>query len=472
VESETVSLEYLVPRLREASRGCDLIDVFLEERWSYYCIATEAGIKAARQRMERGAGVRALSGEIISYALIRNPSLPLLLISLKRIEKAIRDRKSIFIVLGQYSKAQDWFVCPSKAKEALEKAFAFASQFHPAIVEMEGVSWGFKQKIEILRSDRNLTKDERGFSLLALKAKSRQGGGIGIAVRGAIGHRGHFTEQILKEIGEEAARRAIMKSKAKPIPSGEFTVVITSQDRGAFLHEVIGHYLEADWAQSSGYYNLLGQRVAGPWVTLIDDPTLPKEAPFYCIDDEGTPASKTLLIEKGILRGLLCDLWQARQIHLPPTGNGRRASFRYLPLPRMSHTFLAPGRYIEDEIIRSVKRGILVRSSMGGAANPQTGEFHILVLEGYCIERGQITYPIKSIVLVGNSLNILQNIDMVGNNLSPAHIGLCAKAGQIIPVAFLHPTIRIRVMSLVKEEKAEEMLARRFEHLKRLINLI
>jgi TldD protein len=246
------------------------------------------------------------------------------------------------------------------------------------------------------------------------------------------------------ELGEKAAKRALLMLSARPAPAGRMTVVMAGEAGGTMIHEACGHGLEADLVQKqlSVYANKKGQKVASELITVIDDATLPGKYGSFSFDDEGNYSQQTVLIEKGVLKDYLYDYLTAKKENRASTGNGRRESYQHRPLPRMTNTFIAPGDTDPEEIISSTKKGLFVKKMGGGQVNTTTGDFVFDVTEGYLIENGIITSPVRGATLTGNGPEVLLKVDMVGNDLGFA-IGTCGKDGQGVPVADAQPTIRI-----------------------------
>jgi TldD protein len=224
------------------------------------------------------------------------------------------------------------------------------------------------------------------------------------------------------------------------------TVVLGPGWPGILLHEAIGHGLEADFNRKgiSAFSTLLGQRVASELCTIVDDGTIPQRRGSLNVDDEGTPTSRTVLIENGILKGYLQDKLNARLMGVPLTGNGRRESFAHSPMPRMTNTFMLPGRSTRDEIIGSVSRGLYAVTFGGGQVDITSGKFVFSASEAYLIEDGRITHPVKGATLIGNGPDVLRRVSMVGNDLElDAGVGTCGKEGQSVPVGVGLPTLKI-----------------------------
>ncbi len=268
----------------------------------------------------------------------------------------------------------------------------------------------------------------------------------------SVGVRGGFEvfERVSpEEVARKSAERALLMLSARPAPAGTFTVVMAGQAGGTMIHEAVGHGLEADLVQKglSVYKDKVGQKVTSELITVIDDATLEDHNGSFTVDDEGVPAQKTVLIEKGYLVGYMYDRLSAMKEGKQSTGNGRRQSYAHIPIVRMTNTFIAPGKDNPEDIIADTKKGVLVVKMGGGEVNTVTGDFVFDVMEGYMIENGKITYPIRSALLIGNGPKALQEVDAVGYDLGWS-IGTCGKDGQGVPVSDAQPTIRIRSMVL------------------------
>ncbi|WP_461829596.1 TldD/PmbA family protein [Aquifex sp.] len=258
-----------------------------------------------------------------------------------------------------------------------------------------------------------------------------------------------FNETPPELVAEKAAKRALLMLEAKPAPAGEFTVVMSSQAGGTMIHEAVGHGLEADLVQQglSVYAGKIGEKVASELVTVVDDATLPHHNGSFTVDDEGVPAQRKVLIKDGILVGYMYDRLRAMRDGVESTGNGRRQSYAHIPIVRMTNTFIDKGKENPEDIIKDTKKGVLVVKMGGGEVNTVTGDFVFEVMEGYMIENGEITYPIRGATLIGNGPKALQDVDAVGNDLGWA-IGTCGKDGQGVPVTDAQPTIRIKRLTL------------------------
>jgi TldD protein len=305
------------------------------------------------------------------------------------------------------------------------------------------------KRVMIGTSDGTLAEDERVYTLALVQVVAAEDGIIQTGYEPVGGFAGFeiFETAPFTEIAEEAAKRAVMMLSARKAPAGRMPVVIGSEAGGTMIHEAIGHGLEADLAGQglSVYTGKINTCVASEHITVIDDATLPGKRGSFRFDDEGIPAQRTVLVEKGLLVNYLYDRLNAMKFGGRSTGNGRRESYRHRPIPRMSNTFIAPGTHSPDEIIRSVEQGLYVKKMGGGQVNTVNGDFVFDVQEGYLIEKGEISEPVRGATLTGNGPAILQSIDMVGTDLGFA-IGTCGKDAQGVPVSDAMPTVRIPEM--------------------------
>jgi TldD protein len=241
-------------------------------------------------------------------------------------------------------------------------------------------------------------------------------------------------------------RQALVTLEAVEAPAGTMTVVLGPGWPGVLLHEAIGHGLEGDFNRkgTSAFAGRIGERVASPLCTVVDDGTLPGRRGSLNIDDEGTPTECTVLIENGILKGYMQDKLNARLMGVSPTGNGRRESYAHLPMPRMTNTYMLAGPHDPQEIIGSVKKGLFAKNFGGGQVDITSGKFVFSASEAYLIEDGKITRPVKGATLIGNGPDVLTRVSMVGNDLQlDTGVGTCGKDGQSVPVGVGQPTLRV-----------------------------
>ena len=244
----------------------------------------------------------------------------------------------------------------------------------------------------------------------------------------------------------EAVRQALVNLEAEPAPAGTMTVVLGPGWPGVLLHEAVGHGLEGDFNRkgSSVFAGRMGERVASDQCTVVDDGTLERRRGSLTVDDEGTPTQYTTLIEDGILKGYMQDKLNARLTGTKSTGNGRRESYAHLPMPRMTNTYMLPGRYEHDEIIASVDKGLYAVNFGGGQVDITSGKFVFSASEAYLVEDGKVTRPVKGATLIGNGPDVLTRVSMVGNDLElDWGVGVCGKDGQSVPVGVGQPTLRV-----------------------------
>jgi TldD protein len=256
----------------------------------------------------------------------------------------------------------------------------------------------------------------------------------------------YFSDEVLTRYAREAVHQAVVNLDARPAPAGQMSVVLGPGWPGILLHEAIGHGLEGDFNRkgSSAFANRIGERVAAPGVTVVDDGTLSGRRGSLNVDDEGTPAQQTVLIEDGILKGYIQDTHNARLMGVSPTGNGRRESYAHLPLPRMTNTYMMAGQTDPAEILASIDRGIYAVNFGGGQVDITNGKFVFSMSEAYWVEKGKIQYPIKGATLIGNGPDALTRVSMIGNDLAlDSGVGTCGKEGQSVPVGVGQPTLRI-----------------------------
>jgi len=303
--------------------------------------------------------------------------------------------------------------------------------------------------VMIVRSDGAIVSDARPLTRLSVTCIAERAGRREQGTHGGGGRAG--IECLLAEnrylaFTEQAVRQALVNLEADEAPAGEMTVVLASGWPGILLHEAVGHGLEGDFNRKgvSAFSQMMGERVACELCTVVDDGTLPGRRGSLNVDDEGTPTSRTILIEHGVLRGYLQDRMNAALMGLPLTGNGRRESFAHIPMPRMTNTFMLPGEATPEEIIRSVDRGLYAVAFGGGQVDITNGKFVFSASEAYLIEGGRVTRPVRGATLIGNGPQVLRRVSMVGNDLRlDDGVGTCGKDGQSVPVGVGLPTIRV-----------------------------
>jgi TldD protein len=331
---------------------------------------------------------------------------------------------------------------------------AYARAKDPRVKQVMASITGEWQAVQILRPDGRRVADLRplvrmNIAVVVEANGRRETGSFGTGGRFAYDR--VLNEATWKAAVDEALRQALVNLDAVPAPAGEMEVVLGPGWPGILLHEAIGHGLEGDFnrKKTSAFAGLLGQRIAAPGVTVVDDGTLPDRRGSLTVDDEGTPSGRTTLIEDGILVGFLQDRQNARLMGVAPTGNGRRQSHAHIPMPRMTNTVMLGGAHDPAEVIASVKRGIYAVNFGGGQVDITSGKFVFSASEAYLIEDGKLGAPVKGATLIGNGPDALTKVAMVGNDmgLDPG-IGTCGKQGQGVPVGVGQPTLKMTGLTI------------------------
>jgi TldD protein len=312
-------------------------------------------------------------------------------------------------------------------------------------------SW---QAVQIMRPDGTRVADLRplvrlNVAVMVEASGRRETGSYGTG--GRFGYDRILDEATWRAAVDEALRQALVNLESRPAPAGEMPVVLGSGWPGILLHEAIGHGLEGDFnrKKTSAFAGLLGQRIAVPDVTVVDDGTLPDRRGSLTVDDEGTPSGRTVLIEDGVLAGYMQDRLNARLMDMRPTGNGRRQSYAHAPMPRMTNTIMLPGRHTQEEMIRSVKQGLFAVNFGGGQVDITSGKFVFSASEAYLIEDGKVGAPVKGATLIGNGPDVLTKVEMVGDDMAlDPGIGTCGKNGQGVPVGVGQPTLKLRGLTV------------------------
>ncbi len=334
----------------------------------------------------------------------------------------------------------------SEKVELVVRADKAARAYDPQLVQVMAMYLDTQKTIDIYNSYGEHTHDERIYTSFLVQTVATDGKDVQTGYKVISGTKGFelFKETPPEEVARESARLAITQLRAEPAPAGTYQVVLSSSAGGTMIHEACGHGLEGDLVEKGGsvYKGKIGQKVASELITVVDDGTLPGKRGTTGIDDEGIPSQRVVLIENGILKGYLHSRKTARRFGVSPTGNGRRESFRHLPIPRMRNTMILPGKDDPEEIIKSVEKGILIKKMGGGQVDITSGDFIFNCPEAYLIENGKITKALRGATLIGNGPKVLESIDMVGNDLG-FEVGTCGKDGQGVPVSDAQPTVRI-----------------------------
>jgi TldD protein len=422
------------------------------EAWSL----EEGQVKSGSFNIDQGVGVRAIVGDKTAFAYSDDISLPAL-------RQAALTARSIALSGGEariqppaqvsgrslYAPIDPLASLTEADKVALlHRLEDYARALDPRVTQVMASLAGEYEVVFIARLDGRLAADVRPLVRVSLQVIVEQDGRReqGTAGGGGRFDYTYFTDAVLRDYAERAVRQALINLEARPAPAGTMTVVLGPGWPGILLHEAIGHGLEGDFNRkgASAFSGRIGERVAAPGVTVVDDGTLRERRGSLNVDDEGTPTQCTVLIEDGILRGYMQDSLNARLMGMAPTGNARRESFAHLPMPRMTNTYMHAGQHDPQEIIASVKQGLYAVNFGGGQVDITSGKFVFSAAEAYLIEDGRITHPVKGATLIGNGPDVLTRVAMIGNDLElDPGVGTCGKDGQSVPVGVGQPTLRI-----------------------------
>lgn len=451
-----------VTRLVEDALGrCDDGELFLEYRLSESFAFDDGRLKAASYDTTQGFGLRAVAGESTGYAHASEFSEP----ALKRAADAVQVVKSGHSGLAAapphgtnrtlYGADNPLEATPFDVKiRLLQEIDAYARAKDPRVRQVSCSLSGEWQAIEIIRPGGPPVRDIRplvrlNVAVVVADGTRQESGSYGAG--GRTGYAAYLDPSQWRHQVDEALRQALVNLEAEAAPAGEQIVVLGPGWPGILLHEAVGHGLEGDFnrKKTSAFAGLMGERVAAPGVTVIDDGTLANRRGSLTVDDEGTPTGRTVLIEDGILRGYLQDRLNARLMGMAPTGNGRRQSFAHMPLPRMTNTTMLAGSHDPAEILASVKNGVYAVSFGGGQVDITSGKFVFSCTEAYRIEDGRIGSPIKGATLIGNGPDVLTRVAMIGNDMAlDPGIGTCGKSGQGVPVGVGQPTLLIKGLTV------------------------
>jgi TldD protein len=440
----------------DALAGADDGELYLQFEQHEGLVFDNGRLKHANFDRSRGFGLRAVSGELVGYAHSTEVSEA----SLKRAAAAVANvahgRAGVLAEAPPRSNVKlyeevDPLDHPSFADKValLQEIDAYTRALDPRIAQVSVSLSASHEIIEILRPDGWTARDVRPLVRVFVSVVAGENGRQETGSQGRGGREGFETfvgGGAWRSLADEAVRSALVNLTAVPAPAGEMDVVLGPGWPGIMLHEAVGHGLEADFnrKKTSAFAGLMGERVAAPGVTVIDDGTLAQRRGSLSIDDEGTPTNRTVLIEDGILVGYMQDRQSARLMGMRATGNGRRESFAHVPMPRMTNTIMLAGVHHPDEIVASVKKGLYAKSFGGGQVDITSGKYVFECTEAYLIEDGRIGRPVKGAMLIGDGPNDLKRVTMIGNDLAlDPGIGTCGKNGQGVPVGVGQPTLKM-----------------------------
>jgi TldD protein len=434
----------------------DFADLYFQharfESWNL----EEGIVKSGSFNIDRGVGVRAVAGDKQAYAYSDDISLAALEEAAAAVRAIGRQGQSTSTPLGRRGTTRNLYPfddpvigLPDGAKVALLiELEGKARRRDPRVVQVMASLTGEHETVLIARSDGLIAADVRPLVRLSLTVIVEENGRReqGFAGGGGRFRYDYFDNAKLDEYAGQAVEQALINLRARAAPAGTMTVVLGNGWPGILLHEAIGHGLEGDFnrKETSTFSGRVGERVAAPGITVVDDGTLDRRRGSLNLDDEGHPTQRTVLIEDGILRGYMQDRMNAQLMGVGFTGNGRRESFAHLPMPRMTNTMMLAGQHDPKEIIASVKNGLYAVNFGGGQVDITSGKFVFSAAEAWMIEDGKVTYPVKGATLIGNGPDALTKVSMVGTDLAlDSGIGTCGKDGQSVPVGVGQPTLRI-----------------------------
>jgi TldD protein len=442
---------------RALVRGGDLAELYAEDRMTFGLGLEEGIVERPQAGAERGASVRVVSGDASYFGHVDGLEEAELVRVADSVARALRaDARAPAALAAAAGGARHPVKTAPQEVEAARKAEMLhacderARSGAPEVAQVIASYAESRRRVEIYNSDGTSAADDRTRVRLGVTVVARRNGIVETGHETRGGHGGfEIVAERPEEVAAEAARKALTMLDAREAPSGQMPVVVGNGFGGVLLHEAVGHGLEADHVQkrASVYAGRLGDELAPRFVTAYDDGSRRSEWGSDGVDDEGTPTQTTTVIEEGRLSSYLYDLVRARRDRVAPTGNGRRESFRHLPVPRMTNTFFAPGDATPAELIAGAAHGLYAVSFGGGQVEPATGDFVFGVAEGYLIEGGKVTSPVRGATLVGNGLEVLRGIDGIAGDLDIA-TGYCGKAGQRVPAGVGQPHVRIRALTV------------------------
>jgi len=438
------------------SHKIDYADLYFQYSRSEGWSLEEGIVKSGSFNIDQGVGVRAVAGEKTAFAYSDDISLTALTAAAQATRAIARQGAETKTQVARRSDGRQLYLphdpLASLADEAkvalLEKIERYARSLDPRVTQVMAHLGGEYEVVLVRRSDGVTAADVRPLVRISVQViveqdgRREQGSGGG----GGRFDYAYFTDAIVEDYARKAVEQALTNLDARPAPAGSMTVVLGPGWPGILLHEAIGHGLEGDFNRkgSSAFSGRIGERVAAPGVTVVDDGTIAQRRGSLNIDDEGNPTQRNVLIEDGVLKGYMQDSLNARLMGVAATGNGRRESFAHIPMPRMTNTYMLNGDKDPQEIIQSVQHGLYAVNFGGGQVDITSGKFVFSASEAYMIENGKVTYPVKGATLIGNGPDVLTRVAMIGNDMAlDTGVGTCGKEGQSVPVGVGQPTLRI-----------------------------
>ncbi len=437
----------------------DYADLYFQYSRSESWSLEEGIVKSGSFSIDQGLGVRAVSGEKTAFAYSDDISFDALAAAAQATRAIGRQGaagggntaqiatrnsgRNLYVPLDPLASLDD----PQKVA-LLERLERYARSLDPRVSQVMASLSGEYEVVMVARSDGVQAADVRPLTRVSLQVIVEQNGRREQGSGGGGGRfdYAYFTDEVLRDYAQKAVDQALVNLEARPAPAGTMTVVLGPGWPGVLLHEAVGHGLEGDFNRkgTSAFSGRIGERVASPGVTVVDDGTLERRRGSLNIDDEGNPTQRNVLIEDGVLKGYLQDSLNARLMKVAPTGNGRRESFAHIPMPRMTNTYMLNGDKDPQEIIASVKNGLYAVNFGGGQVDITSGKFVFSASEAYLIENGKVTTPVRGATLIGNGPDALTRVALIGNDMAlDTGVGTCGKEGQSVPVGVGQPTLRI-----------------------------
>lgn len=434
----------------------DYADLYFQYNRSESWALEEGIVKSGSFAIDQGLGVRAVAGEKTAFAYSDDISFDALAAAAQATRAIARQGGSSSTQVTRRNGGRNLYLPhdplaslddPQKVK-LLERLERFARSLDTRVSQVMASLSGEYEVVMVARSDGAQAADVRPLVRVSLQVIVEHNGRReqGSAGGGGRFDYAYFTDEVLRDYAQKAVDQALVNLEARPAPAGTMTVVLGPGWPGVLLHEAVGHGLEGDFNRkgTSAFSGRIGERVASPGVTVVDDGTLEKRRGSLNIDDEGNPTQRNVLIEDGVLKGYLQDSLNARLMKVAPTGNGRRESFAHIPMPRMTNTYMLNGDKDPQEIVASVKNGLYAVNFGGGQVDITSGKFVFSASEAYLIENGKVTAPVKGATLIGNGPDALTRVALIGNDMAlDTGVGTCGKEGQSVPVGVGQPTLRI-----------------------------
>jgi TldD protein len=441
--------------------GAQFAEVYAEDKRSSSAHLDDGKVEQVTSGRDRGAGIRVVSGETTGFAHTADLSEPGLMAAAEAAAAAARSggggSKVVALtprIVTPVSAVETYpeTVAKTKKVELLVRANDAARGAGAAIVQVSAGYGDSRKHILVANSDGLLVEDDQVRTLFRVTAVASGDAGMQTGYE-SLGHTigfELFARHDVEDLARRAAQRALTKLDARPAPSGQVPVVIKAGSGGVLFHEACGHGLEADLVGKGGsvFRGRVGEMVAAPMVTLVDDGTMAAEWGAIAIDDEGHPGQRNVLIQDGVLTDYMWDFLRARKEGRVSSGNGRRQSYQHLPMVRMTNTFVLNGAEEPADIISATDHGVYVAQLGGGQVNTATGDFVFGMTEAYLIEDGQLTDPIREGNLIGNGPQVLQDIELLGNDFAMGNPGTCGKDGQGVPVGDGQPTLRVKALTI------------------------